>query len=123
VRAFGPGEVFPGREFYDYDAKYASGVSRTTVRPEISDAIRDDLHRSAISLFHGFGGRGLARMDFLMRASGPQIGDWYISEVNTFPGFTPISLFPALIAESGTGFADLSLHLVRTAIAQQQGGR
>ncbi len=123
VRAFGPGEVFPGREFYDYDAKYANGVSRTTVSPEISDTLRDELHSSAITLFRGFGGRGLARMDFLMRASGSHTGEWYISEVNTFPGFTPISLFPALITASGMSFADLSLHLVRTALAQRQAGR
>jgi D-alanine-D-alanine ligase len=123
VRAFGPGEVFPGREFYDYDAKYANGVSRTTVSPEISDALRNELHSSAISLFRGFGGRGLARMDFLMRASGARTGEWYISEVNTFPGFTPISLFPALITASGMSFADLSLHLVRTALAQWQAER
>jgi len=123
VSAYGPGEVFPGREFYDYDAKYASGVSTTTVSPEISDLLREELHQSAIKLFRAFGGRGLARMDFLMRASGSEKGAWYISEVNTFPGFTPISLFPALLAARGMSFADLSLHLVRTAIAQRKDGR
>jgi len=123
VRAFGPGEVFPGREFYDYDAKYANGVSQTTVSPEISEALRTELHSAAISLFRGFGGRGLARMDFLMRATGSKIGEWYISEVNTFPGFTPISLFPALIVATGMSFAELSLHLVRTALAQKKAGQ
>jgi len=123
VSAYGPGEVFPGREFYDYDAKYVSGVSATTVSPEISDLLREELHQSAIKLFRAFGGRGLARMDFLMRTSGSEKGAWYISEVNTFPGFTPISLFPALLAARGMSFADLSLHLVRTAIAQRKDGR
>ncbi|MFZ9268235.1 MAG: D-alanine--D-alanine ligase family protein [Candidatus Limnocylindrus sp.] len=123
VSAYGPGEVFPGREFYDYDAKYASGVSTTTVSPELSEPLRTELHQAAIKLFRAFGGRGLARMDFLMRASGTEQGAWYISEVNTFPGFTPISLFPALLAAHGMSFADLSLHLVRTAIAQQRDGR
>lgn len=123
VRAYGPGEVFPGREFYDYEAKYSNNVSTTTVKPVISDALREDLHRSSITLFRAFGGRGLARMDFLVRASGSQSGAWYISEVNTFPGFTPISLFPALLAAHSLNFSDLCLHLVRTAIEQQKAGR
>ena len=123
VSAYGPGEVFPGREFYDYDAKYVSGVSTTTVSPQLSETLRAELQQSATTLFRAFGGRGLARMDFLVRASGPERGAWYISEVNTFPGFTPISLFPALLAAHGMSFADLSLHLVHTAIAQRADGR
>ena len=42
VSAYGPGEVFPGREFYDYDAKYVSGVSTTTVSPQLSETLRED---------------------------------------------------------------------------------
>lgn len=123
VTAHGPGEVFPGREFYDYDAKYVSGVSRTTVSPAVSDETRKELQETSVELFRAFGGRGLARMDFLMRAAPGESGQWYVSEVNTFPGFTPISLFPALLAADGIGFADLALHLVRTAVAQQRAGR
>ena len=120
VIAYGPGEVFPGREFYDYDAKYADGVSRTTTAPDLSDAVSEPLRAAALQLFGAFGGRGLARMDFLMRSSGPEAGRWYISEVNTFPGFTPISLFPALVTAAGGSFADLCVDLVVTAQAQAQ---
>ena len=119
VAAYGPGEVFPGREFYDYDAKYADGVSRTTTTPDLSDAMSEPLRAAALQLFGAFGGRGLARMDFLMRSSGPEAGRWYISEVNTFPGFTPISLFPALVTAAGGSFADLCVDLVVTAQSQR----
>ena len=119
VVAYGPGEVFPGREFYDYDAKYADGVSRTTTAPDLSDAASEPLRAAALQLFGAFGGRGLARMDFLMRSSGPEAGRWYISEVNTFPGFTPISLFPALVTAAGCSFSDLCVELVVTAQSQR----
>jgi len=120
VAAYGPGEVFPGREFYDYDAKYADGVSRTTTAPDLSDAVSEPLRAAALQLFRAFGGRGLARMDFLMRSSGPEAGRWYISEVNTFPGFTPISLFPLLITAAGCSFSDLCVELVVAAQSQAQ---
>ena len=120
VVAYGPGEVFPGREFYDYDAKYADGVSRTTTATDLSGAVIDPLRAAALQLFSAFEGRGLARMDFLMRSSGPDMGRWYISEVNTFPGFTPISLFPALVTAAGCSFVDLCVDLVVTAQAQSQ---
>ena len=119
VVAYGPGEVFPGREFYDYDAKYSDGVSRTTTAPDLSDAASEPLRAAALQLFGAFGGRGLARMDFLMRSSGPEAGRWYISEVNTFPGFTPISLFPALVTAAGCSFSDLCVDLVVTAQLQR----
>ncbi len=117
VTVFGPGEVFPGREFYDYDAKYAEGVSRTSTAPDLSAAEAEPLRAAALQLFRAFGGRGLARMDFLMRSAGAGAGAWYLSEVNTFPGFTPISLFPALVTAAGMSFSDLCLHLVHTAAA------
>jgi len=120
VVAYGPGEVFPGREFYDYDAKYENGVSRTTTAPDLSDAVSEPLRTAALQLFRAFGGRGLARMDFLMRSSGPEAGSWYISEVNSFPGFTPISLFPALVTAAGGSFADLCVDLVVAAQSQAQ---
>lgn len=123
VVAYGPGEVFPGREFYDYDAKYADGVSRTTATPDLEAALAEPLRVVALRLFRAFGGRGLARMDFLMRSTGAEAGAWYLSEVNTFPGFTPISLFPALVTAAGMSFSDLCLHLVLTAQAQARSSR
>ena len=118
VEAFGPGEVFPGREFYDYDAKYAPGISRTTTSSDLPGPIADEIRAAAVALFAAAGSRGLSRMDFLMARSGDRAGRWYLSEVNTFPGFTPISLFPALVMSGGLSFADLCVELVAAAAAR-----
>ena len=118
VQAFGPGEVFPGREFYDYDAKYAPGISRTTTSSDLPGPLADEIRAAAVALFAAAGSRGLSRMDFLMARSGDRAGRWYLSEVNTFPGFTPISLFPALVMSGGLSFADLCVELVAAAAAR-----
>ncbi len=118
VQAFGPGEVFPGREFYDYDAKYAPGVSRTTTSSDLPPALADEMRAAAVALFTAAQSRGLARMDFLMARSGERAGHWYLSEVNTFPGFTPISLFPALVMSGGSSFTELCVELVAAAAAR-----
>ena len=117
VQAFGPGEVFPGREFYDYDAKYAPGVSRTTTSSDLPPALAEEMRAAAVALFTAAQSRGLSRMDFLMARSGERAGRWYLSEVNTFPGFTPISLFPALVMASGMSFTELCVELVAAASA------
>ena len=118
VEAFGPGEVFPGREFYDYDAKYAPGISRTTTSSDLPGPLADEIRAAAVALFAAAGSRGLSRMDFLMARSGDRAGRCYLSEVNTFPGFTPISLFPALVMSGGLSFADLCVELVAAAAAR-----
>ena len=118
VQAFGPGEVFPGREFYDYDAKYAPGVSRTTTSSDLPPALAEEMRAAAVALFTAAQSRGLSRMDFLMARSGERAGRWYLSEVNTFPGFTPISLFPALVMSGGSSFMDLCVELVAVAAAR-----
>lgn len=118
VQAFGPGEVFPGREFYDYDAKYAPGVSRTTTSSDLPAGLANEMRSAAITLFRAAQSRGLSRMDFLMARSGERAGHWYLSEGNTFPGFTPISLFPALVMSSGFSFTDLCVELVAVAAAR-----
>jgi D-alanine-D-alanine ligase len=118
MQAFGPGEVFPGREFYDYDAKYAPGVSRTTTTSDLPAALGDEMRAAAVTLFAAAESRGLSRMDFLMARGGDRAGRWYLSEVNTFPGFTPISLFPALVIASGMSFMELCVELVAAAAAR-----
>ena len=115
VEAYGPGEVFPGHDFYDYQAKYAPGVSRTSTEPELDSGLRGDLLDAARRLFAASHLRGLARLDFLAPRGG---GSWFMSEVNTFPGFTPISLYPKLVEAAGMPFADLCLLLVEAAVAR-----
>jgi D-alanine-D-alanine ligase len=109
--AYGPGEVFPGHEFYDYTAKYQAGVSRTTDQPELSDATRGRLRELAQAAFAAIGGSGFARVDFLMHG-----GRIYVSEINTIPGFTPISLFPVLCRQGGYAFGAISERIVELAL-------
>jgi D-alanine-D-alanine ligase len=111
VVAYGPGEIFPGHEFYDYRAKYEAGVSRTTDRPELSEAVRRTVRELARAAYLAIGAAGFARVDFLVRD-----GRVYLSEINTMPGFTPISLFPVLCAEGGYDFAGISARIVDLAV-------
>ena len=111
LQTFGPGEVFPGREFYDYAAKYEQGVSRTTDQPDVPPELRAQLHDIAARSFLAIGGSGFARVDFLL--DGDRL---FLNEINTIPGFTPISLFPLLCAAGGHDFAGISERIVELAL-------
>ena len=113
LETFGPGEIFPGHEFYDYTAKYSAGVSRTTDAPDIAPDVRAMLHDLAARSFLAIGGTGFARVDFL--AAG---GDVYLNEINTIPGFTPISLFPVLCRAGGYDFGAIAERIVDLALAR-----
>jgi D-alanine-D-alanine ligase len=115
LESFGPGEIFPGREFYDYVAKYEDGVSRTTDSPDITTAMRERLHAIARQAFLAIGASGFARVDFLIDRGS---GEVYLNEINTIPGFTPISLFPVLCATGGYQFGDICEHIIELAIAR-----
>ena len=100
IESYGPGEIFPGHEFYDYTAKYSDGVSRTTDRADVSPEIRAQIHEQARRAYLAIGTTGFARVDFLMDKQGAL----FLNEINTIPGFTPISLFPVLCREGGYDF-------------------
>ena len=97
---YGPGEIVSGHEFYDYEAKYTPGLSQTSIRAEVSDRERATILKLARDAYRAVAAEGFARVDFLV--AGESI---YVSEINTIPGFTPISLFPAMPAASGLDFA------------------
>jgi D-alanine-D-alanine ligase len=111
VAVYGPGEIFPGREFYDYAAKYTPGVSRTTSRPELAPQLRATVRELAQAAYLAIGAEGFARVDFLVHQ-----GRLYVSEINTIPGFTPISLFPVLCAEGGYDFGAICERIVDLAL-------
>ncbi len=115
LEVFGPGEVFPGREFYDYAAKYEEGVSRTTERADIDPRLRAQIKDIAARAFRAIGGAGFARVDFL--AGG---GVLYLNEINTIPGFTPISLFPLLCREGGYDFGAIAERIVELAVERRE---
>ena len=107
LETFGPGEIVSGREFYDYAAKYTEGLSETSTRAEVTAAERAVLHKLARDVYRSIGAEGFARIDFLV--AGERI---VVSEINTIPGFTPISLFPTMPADGGYTFADVCTKLV-----------
>jgi D-alanine-D-alanine ligase len=111
LELFGPGEVVSGHEFYDYAAKYTAGLSETSTRAEVTDAQRATLKKIARDAFRVIGGDGFSRVDFLL--VGERI---LLSEINTIPGFTPISLFPTMPAEGGYTFTDVCVRIVDLAI-------
>ena len=117
LAVYGPGEILPGREFYDYIAKYRSGESRTILRADLDPAMREDVRRIAGEVFLATGCSGFARVDFLL---GPD-DLLFVSEINTIPGFTPISLFPRLCAEGGLDFADVCERIVVLALERAAG--
>ncbi len=111
LAAFGPGEIHSGHEFYDYVAKYGDGVSTTTPRADIPADLRGRILDLAREAYRAVGVEGFARVDFLL--AGPEL---YVGELNTIPGFTPISLFPTMPAEAGLDFADVCEWVVLLAL-------
>ncbi len=111
LEAYGPGEVWPGREFYDYEAKYTPGLSKTTPRAELPEATAARVRELAKATYAAVGAAGFARVDFL--AVGDEI---FVSEINTIPGFTPISLFPTMAATGGYDFRSVCERIVELAL-------
>lgn len=110
---YGPGEIVAGHEFYDYAAKYTPGLSESSPRAEIPDGLRTTMHKLARDAYRSTGAEGFARVDFLVRGDAV-----YLSEINTIPGFTPISLFPTMPAEGGLDFAAVCRRILDLAIAR-----
>jgi D-alanine-D-alanine ligase len=93
-----PGEIVPGKEFYDYTAKYLDEGSQLIIPAKLSKAETRKVQQLAISAFKAVDCSGLARVDFLMD---PKTRKIYLNEINTMPGFTSISMYPKLWAASG----------------------
>ena len=111
----GPGEVVPGHEFYDYADKYAAGSTALTLAaPEVSEAVGAEVRRVGGAAFALIGAAGFARVDFLQdRASGRLA----LNEINTIPGFTPISLYPKVAEAAGLSFGELCARIVELGAA------
>ncbi|HVL53905.1 MAG TPA: hypothetical protein VM344_06550, partial [Vitreimonas sp.] len=111
LELYGPGEVIAGHEFYDYTAKYTPGLSETSTRAEVPETTRRAILKLARDAYRAIDAEGFARVDFLLQ------GDTiYLNEINTIPGFTPISLFPSMPADGGYDFAGVCLRIVDLAI-------
>ena len=98
------GEIIPGKEFYDYETKYIDDKSELIIPADISVEASDQIRKYAVEAFQAIDGSGLARVDFFISKDNKMI---YINEVNTMPGFTPISMYPKLWQASGIEYANL----------------
>jgi D-alanine-D-alanine ligase len=97
-------------EFYDFQAKYLDD-SMQLVFPELPAGVEERIQSAALTAFNAAGCEGLARVDFFYSAS----GDVVINEINTMPGFTPLSVYPKLIEKSGLNYQQLITTLIQTA--------
>jgi D-alanine-D-alanine ligase len=107
------GEIAPTREFYDYAAKYLEDSSRLDVPSELEPRLGDEVRRRALAAFRALDLAGLARVDFLVERGTDRI---FLNEVNSLPGFTPISMFPKLWEASGVPYPELVERLVELAL-------
>ena len=112
-----PGEIVPGAEFYDYADKYQDGAELLIPAP-LDDDEAATCQRLAIDAYRALRVEGLARVDFLYEDGRDGRGDrgWLVSELNTMPGFTPISMYPKLWAATGLPYPELIDRLVDLAL-------
>ncbi len=115
-----PGEIFPAHEFYDYEDKYIDDRSYSVIPADVPEAIREEVRRMACAAFDAVGGAGFARVDFFLeRATGRVL----LNEINSLPGFTPISMFPKMWEAAGQPLDALLDRLVRSAFRRPLRGR
>lgn len=112
-RASVVGEVRPGGDFYDYDDKYLDGTAELLIPAPIPQPVSDELRDLAVRAFRALRCEGLARVDFFWEEDGRGL---MLNEVNTIPGFTPISMYPKLWEASGLPYARLIDELVALAL-------
>jgi D-alanine-D-alanine ligase len=112
-RASVPGEIVPGADFYDYDDKYADGTAELRVPAPLPSDVADEVRALACRAFTALRAEGMARVDFFYEPDGRGL---LLNEVNTIPGFTPISMFPRLWQASGLTYRALLDELIALAL-------
>ncbi|HVB34604.1 MAG TPA: D-alanine--D-alanine ligase family protein [Patescibacteria group bacterium] len=112
-----PGEIIPHREFYDYTAKYSEEGTQLVVPAPLTARQTAKVQDYAVRAFQAIEGSGMARVDFFLER---QTGRLYVNEINTIPGFTPISMYPHLWEASGVGYSKLIDRLIQLALEQHQ---
>jgi D-alanine-D-alanine ligase len=114
-RASVPGEIVPGAEFYDYADKYLDDGSQAVIPARLSPEQTAEVQRLAVEIFRLLRCDGMARVDFFLE-DGPGGRGFLCNEVNTIPGFTPISMYPKLWIASGLSYPALIDELVALAL-------
>jgi D-alanine-D-alanine ligase len=115
-----PGEIVPGHEFYDYEDKYIDTGSRSVIPADLPADVREEVRRLAVRAFDALGGAGFARVDFFLERRTSRV---LLNEINSLPGFTPISMFPKMWEASGLALPALLERLVESAFRRPARGR
>jgi D-alanine-D-alanine ligase len=110
-----PCEILPSREFYDYEDKYLLDQARFELPAQLPPEKTEELRRLAVECYRAVECEGMARVDFLLENV---TGKLYINEINTIPGFTPISMYPKMWEKSGLPFPRLLDRLIELALAR-----
>ena len=105
------GEIAPATEFYDYDAKYNDENSKLFIPARISDETMEKVRQTAVKAYRAIGCTGLSRVDFFVSDD----NRIFLNEINTLPGFTSISMYPKLMANSGIKGSELIEKLINLA--------
>jgi D-alanine--D-alanine ligase len=118
-----PGEIVPGDEFYSYADKYEHDDARLLAPAPLSPEQKDDVRSLAARAFDACRCEAMARVDFFLeeqRAGGGEGRGFLVNEVNTIPGFTPISMYPRLWEASGVPYPELLDRLIDLAFARHE---
>jgi D-alanine-D-alanine ligase len=112
-----PGEIVPVNEFYDYEAKYIKEGSNLIIPAKLSRTETRRVQKLAVSAFQTIDCAGMARVDFLLDRESREL---YVNEINTIPGFTPISMYPKLWEASGLSYPELVHRLISLALERHR---
>jgi D-alanine-D-alanine ligase len=112
-----PGEVVPVNEFYDYEAKYVKEGSELIIPARLTRRQTKQVQEFALRAFQAVDCAGMARVDFLLDR---RTGKLWVNEINTIPGFTPISMYPKLWEASGVPYSQLIDRLVELALERHR---
>jgi D-alanine-D-alanine ligase len=104
-----PGEIVPSGEFYDYASKYEDGTSTLLIPAPLAPGAAEELRSLAVAAFQALDLSGMARVDFFVDK---ETGRVLLNEVNTLPGFTPISMYPKLWEATGLSYRELLTRLI-----------
>ncbi|MCQ2575566.1 MAG: D-alanine--D-alanine ligase [Treponema sp.] len=116
VVAYIPGEIAPSHTFYDFDAKYNDPEGAKLLIPaELSEKDLEKIRKTACAAYKVLDATGLSRVDFFIDRDTNAV---YLNEINTLPGFTPISMFPKMCDAAGLGFEELVDLLIEEGIAR-----
>ena len=114
-----PGEIIPNRDYYSYESKYLDNESIPVIPAPLSEELTERVRKLALQAYRAIDCAGMARVDFLLEKKPSQGDGLYLSEINTIPGFTQISMFPKLWEASGVPYPILIDRLIELALERK----